>query len=173
MKSKNNYIFIIVIMFLSLGITALYVSKTISNTGERDAYLSGETLQKVMVVEQISNLQTGCHLSDGNGNTFFVPSKLVTETFIAKVKEGITVTVYVAQTPTDKEQEAGVAMVRSLKVGSDEIYSYDVYCDFINATYRFPITTGIVLAVGGGIVFLGGIFFLIVCRRKNNLKNVK
>ena len=30
MKSKNNYIFIIVIMFLSLGITALYVSKTIS-----------------------------------------------------------------------------------------------------------------------------------------------
>lgn len=173
MKSKNNYIFIIVIMFLSLGITALYVSKTISNTGERDAYLSGETLQKVMVVEQISNLQTGCYLSDGNGNTFFVPSKLVTETFITKVKEGITVTVYVAQTPTDKEQEAGVAMVRSLKVGSDEIYSYDVYCDFINATYQFPITTGIVLAVGGGIVFLGGIFFLIVCRRKNNLKNVK
>ncbi len=173
MKSKNNYIFIIVIMFLSLGITALYVSKTISNTGERDAYLSGETLQKVMVVEQISNLQTGYYLSDGNGNMFFVPSKLVTETFITKVKEGITVTVYVAQTPTDKEQEAGVAMVRSLKVGSDEIYSYDVYCDFINATYRFPITTGIVLAVGGGIVFLGGIFFLIVCRRKNNLKNVK
>ncbi len=102
-----------------------------------------------------------------------MPSKLVTETFIAKVKEGITVTVYVAQTPTDKEQEAGVAMVRSLKVGSDEIYSYDVYCDFINATYGFPIATGIVLAVGGGIVFLGGIFFLIVCRRKNSLKNVK